>query len=392
MFRLAAASLLIAGTGALAASAPVSRSGTVLDVELSQARAEAQAARSEQLRLEKAVADIRDEAARLSAQELAAAQAIAAAEAQITAAVAQARLAQAQLALQRQLLAKEQAPASALLGGLALMVRRPPVVLLADSGSAQELVKLRILLRAIMPVVREKTAALTRELERGSRLEQAALGAREELIASRSELARRREAFARLEQSALETARLRGSEALGAGDLALASEERFDELSRQAVSGRASAQVAAELAGLGPAPLPRPGAAASQPLRYRLPADAPVTGGLGAVSGSGVRSRGISLATRRGMPIHAPADGRILFSGPFRDYDGVVIIDHGNGWTSVLVNAGSQIAKGAKVGIGDPLGIALGPLEVQLQQGGRLVSPALIAGSSEIVSNHPKDG
>jgi murein hydrolase activator len=391
MFRYAAASLLIAGA-AIASSAPVSRPGTTLDVELSQARAEARAARSEQLRLEKAVADIRDEAARLSAQELAAAQAIAAAEAQISAAQAQARLAQAQLALQRRRLAAEQGPASALLGGLALMTRRPPVVLLADAGSPDELVKLRILLRTVMPVVRSRTAALTRELERGSRLEQAALGARDELIASRSELASRREAFARLERQALETARRRGSEALGAGDVALASEERLDELNRRAISGRASAEVAAELAGFGPAPLPRSASAAPPPLRYRMPADAPVTDGLGAVSSSGVRSRGITLATRRGTPIRAPASGRILFSGPFRDYDGVVIIDHGNGWTSVLVNAGSQIEKGAKVGIGDLLGIALGPLEVQLQQGGRLVSPALIAGSSEIVSNQPEDG
>jgi murein hydrolase activator len=392
MFRLAAVWLLAAGTGALAASSPIARSATALDSQLSQARAEAQAARSEQQRLEKAVAEIRGEAGRLRAQELAAAQAIAAAEAQISAAQAQARLAQAQLALQRQRLAREQAPASALLGGLALMARRPPVVLLADSGSPQDLVKLRILLRAVMPVIRSRTAALTRELERGSRLERAALGARDELIAGRSELATRREAFARLEQRALETARSRGSEALSAGDVALASEERFDQLSRRAVSGRASAQVAAELAGLGPAPLPRAASAAPPPIEYRLPADADVIDGLGAVSSSGVRSRGITMATRRGTPIRAPAGGRIAFSGPFRDYDGVIIIDHGDGWTSVLVNAGSQAGRGSKVGIGDLVGIALGPLEVQLQRNGRYVSPALIAGSSEIVSKDPKDG
>ncbi|HUG45148.1 MAG TPA: peptidoglycan DD-metalloendopeptidase family protein [Sphingomicrobium sp.] len=392
MLRLAAASLLIAATGALAASVPVARGGTNLYSELSRAKAEAQAARSEQLRLEQAVSKIRGEAARLRAQELAAAQAIAATEAQISAAEAQVRLAQAQLALQRQRLAREQAPVSALLGGLVLMARRPPVVLLADAGSPGELVKLRILLRETMPAVRARTAALIAALERGNRLEQAAIRAREELVSSRGELASRRESFARLEQRALEQARLRGSEALGAGDVALASEERLDELSRQAVSSRASAQVAAELVGLGPAPLVRPQGVPGPPLDYRLPADAPVIEGLGAVSASGVRSRGIRLATRRGTAIRTPASGRILFSGPFRDYDGVVIIDHGGGWRSVLVNAGSNIEKGAKVSIGDPLGIALGPLEVQLQRNGRLVSPALIAGSSRRVSNEPKGG
>lgn len=380
MFRLAAASILIAGTGALAASAPNAPQGVLLDSELREARAQAQAARSEQQRLEKAAANASDEAVRLRAEELAAAQAIAAAEAQISAAEAQARLANARLSLQRQRLSREQAPASALLGGLVLMSRRPPVALLADSGSPAELVKLRILLREVIPAVQARTAALARELERGNKLEQAAIRAREELTASKGDLSARRDAFARLEQRALETARLRGSQALGAGDIALVREERLDELGRQAASGRAAARLATELAGFGPAPLPSASAAPRSPLEYRLPADSPVTDGLGSVSSSGVRSRGITLATRRGSRISAPASGTILFSGPFRDYDGVIIIDHGGGWTSVLVNAGSQIARGERVSIGDSLGIALGPLEVQLQHQGRPVSPALIAG------------
>ena len=114
--------------------------------------------------------------------------------------------------------------------------------------------------------------------------------------------------------------------------------------------------------------------------------------GLGAVSAAGVRSRGVTLATRRGNALVAPAAGRILFAGPFRDYDGVVIIDHGRGWKSVLVNAGSSLGRGTAVKLGDPLGIALGPVEVQLQHGGRPVSPALIAGSSAILSNTRKSG
>ena len=30
------------------------------------------------------------------------------------------------------------------------------------------------------------------------------------------------------------------------------------------------------------------------------------------------------------------------FSGPFRDYDGVLIIDHGGGWMSLIVNVASS--------------------------------------------------
>jgi len=114
--------------------------------------------------------------------------------------------------------------------------------------------------------------------------------------------------------------------------------------------------------------------------------------GLGSVSANGVRSRGIVLATRRGAPLVAPSSGTILFAGPFRDYDGVIIIDHGNGWKSVLVNAGTKLRRGVTVAIGEQLGIALGPVEIQLQHRGLAVSPALIAGSSAVLSNGSKGG
>ena len=34
----------------------------------------------------------------------------------------------------------------------------------------------------------------------------------------------------------------------------------------------------------------------------------------------------------------APAAGRIVFAAPFRRYEHVLIIDHGNGWQSVITN------------------------------------------------------
>ena len=393
MLRLAAASLLIAGSAAIAASAPLQPERLPIDVELRQARNEAAAAEAQQRRFEAAAARARDDASRLRAQQLAAAEAIAAAEARISAADAQARLIHAYLVAQRRRLAAEQAPASALLAGLALMARRPPILLLADSGSAEELVKLRLLIAATTPAIQAKTAALSAELDRGSRLEQAALRARQAMTGSRDELARRRNAFAALEARAMRIAESRGAVALDVGDVAIARGEQLSRLEQAAQSGRSAAQLARDLARLGPAPLPG-GASASRSaeIAYILPADAAVTDGLGAVSAAGVRSRGITLATRRGTALVAPADGTILFAGPFRDYDGVVIIDHGRGWKSVLVNAGSSLGRGEKVRLGEALGIALGPVEVQLQHGGKAVSPALIAGSSAMLSNKRESG
>ncbi len=83
----------------------------------------------------------------------------------------------------------------------------------------------------------------------------------------------------------------------------------------------------------------------------------------------------------------APADGKIVFAAPFRGQDGVVIIDHGGGWTSLLLGVASEKPRGTKVRRGELLGRALGPIGVELRRNGVPVSPALIAASSVPLSN-----
>jgi len=392
MLRLIATTVVLLASAAVAASAPVATEGVPIEIELREARAQARSALAEQRRLEKAAAEASDEVTRLRARQLAAAQALAVTESRISAADAQARLASAQLKLQRRELAIEQAPLSSLLAGLYLSAQRPPLLLLAGSGSAEEIVKLKILSTTIAPAIRARTGALAAALERTKRLERAAIASREDIARHRDELASRRSALAALERQASELAARRGVDALGAGDVALAQAERFSTVRERAGTTRDSARLASELARLGPAPITPAGSSSAPPVRYRLPSDARVIDGLGAVSPNGIRSRGVTLATKRGARLVVPADGTILFAGPFRDYDGVIIIDHGSGWKSVLVNAGSRRSKGDRVRIGDPLGIALGAVEVQLNREGEPVSPALIAGSSAILSNSSKGG
>jgi septal ring factor EnvC (AmiA/AmiB activator) len=88
--------------------------------------------------------------------------------------------------------------------------------------------------------------------------------------------------------------------------------------------------------------------------------------------------------------VSAPADGIVRFSGPFRDYDGVLIIDHGGGWMSLIVNVASDLRPGRRIQLGEPVGRALGPLQVELSQNGHRISPSLIAGSSRSLSKAAK--
>jgi septal ring factor EnvC (AmiA/AmiB activator) len=369
--------------------------GQPIDAALKAALAEQASAEAQTQKLERTAAQAKNAADRLHAQQAAAAQAIDAAEARISAANARLQLASAYVAAHRQQLAAEQQPVTSLLAGLATMARRPPLLVLASRGGTDELVKVRLLLDSTLPAIRSRTSALSAQLAQGQRLQQAALAARSELAHSRDNLLAKRRQFAALEQKAMQQALAAGGQALSSGDVAMAAGEDVERLQGEQANTQSIRAVASKLAGDDAAPaspfapegtLPRP------PFAYRLPAAAPVSEGLSAVSSSGVRSRGLTLATSRGTPVTAPADGVVKFAGPFRDYDGVLIIDHGGGWLSLIVNVGSTLHAGDRIRLGQDIGRALGPLQVELSQNGRRMSPALIAGSSQNLSKAPKGG
>ncbi len=376
-----------------AASAPVDPLAVPPGEQLQRARSEQAAAEREAARLDRVAAKARGDLERLRAEQAASAQAIEAAEARITAADLQLRLARAYVDAHRQRLLSQRQPISSLLAGLAIMGQRPPLLAIADRSSVDDLVKVRILLNSTIPVIRARTAKLSAELGRGRQLEQAAAEARSELVSSRQNLLERRNQFASLERRAVELTAKSGSRALSAGDVAIAAGEDVEALSGAEAGNRAASAMASGLAAADQAP-PRPTASEDgrprAPFAYELPVAAEVTEGLANVNPSGVQARGITFATSRGAPVTAPAAGTVRFSGPYRDYDGVLIIDHGGGWMSLIVNVASTLRSGERVALGQPVGRALGPLQVELSQNGRRISPAIIAGSSQSLSKAPK--
>jgi len=379
----------------LAGSALAQDGGEPIDAELKRALADQASAEAQTAKLEQAATLARSDADRLHAQQAAAAQAIDAAEARIGAADARVRLASAYVSAYRQRLAVEQQPVSSLLAGLATMAQRPPLLVLADRGGTDELVEVRLLLDSTLPVIRARTARLSTQLAQGQRLERAALAARTELAHSHDALVDRRAQYAALEQKAVERALASGGTALTAGDRAMAAGEDVEKLRAEQAGGQSIRSVASRLAdeeAAPPSPFAPEGTAPHPPFAYQLPAAAPVTQGMASISDSGVRARGIAFATPRGAPVSAPADGTVKFSGPFRGHDGVLIVDHGGGWLSLIVNVASTLHAGDRVRLGDSVGRALGPIELELSQNGRQISPALIAGSSASLSNGGKRG
>ena len=387
---MALAPLLLAA----AASAPVVPVRETVEQALVRARTEAAAAERRAATLETAAAKAGDEAARLHAEQQAAAAQIESAEANIAAADAAYTAARAEVALREARLARRRAPEAALLAGIAIMGRQPPLLAIADGTSIDELVRVRALLDTTMPLIARRSAALAAELRDGERLAATAAAARRDIAAGRQLLAQRQLRFAALERrAAARSADLQGA-AFGEQERVIAGSEDVADLGSAAAAAAAARANARRLAAADFAP-PRPFAAEQAPSlaaapAYSLPATAPVIEGLGAVSPFGVSARGIRLATPRGARVTVPADGRILFAGAYRDQDGVVIIDHGGGWTSLLLGVATRLAKGSNVHRGDPLGSALGDVTVELRHAGRPVSAALIAGSSPPLSNAPQ--
>ena len=376
--RALALLLLIAAPALLSAADP-----------LAAARAEAAAAEREQRRLEGLVASAGTTQARLQSEQAAATQGILAAEARLAAIRFQALAAERQLAAVRGRLAAEQRPAALLLAGVAQYGRRPPLLALAAGSSVADIVHLRALVASTLPVVRARTAGLRQQLAQTEQLAAKVADASAQAGAQQREVKARQQRFAALENQLNRRLADLGEAALGAGDLALSQVAQADTAAGQALLRQRSRRTAAELEAFAPSP-PRPFTPADRAtgadFAWQLPLAGPVLNGLGEISASGVRSRGLVIGSRAGTPVLMPAAGTIVFAGPFRRHLSVLVLDHGGGWMTLMTEVRTTLPRGTRLSAGEPLGKTLGNVTVELSRDGRPQPAALIAGSSPLLS------
>jgi murein hydrolase activator len=355
-----------------------------------QAKAEAQQALNRSQLLDQQSKSATNEAAKARAESFAMVARIESSEADITAAETQVRLIEQKRAEQRARLAERQEPLARLVAALQTMGRRPPALALVQPGSLDDMIHIRALLASTLPVVRARTAALRDEMEAGERLRVQAEHAVAELRASRAQLAARRTALARFEVDQRRRSQGLAESALYQSDRALALTEEARDISAAFGQRQYQARLRSELTEL-PGPVLRPTAAGPTPapplrLSYRLPVNGKLIEGTGEISDSGVHSRGLTFSTGANEAVFAPADGRIIYAGPFRSYGSIVIVDHGGGWTSLLTSMSHlYVAVGQEVHLGDMLGRtgpASTPVRVELRHDGRPVpiAPLLALG------------
>lgn len=356
---------------------------------LHAAEHDAAAARARAAALTARAGNERDAAAAVRTEQAAMQARIVAAEADIAAAAARRAIVVQLLDRQRARLGAAQMPVAELLAALQAMARRPAIVAMAQPGSVDDLVHVRAALGGTLPLVHARTDAIRQELAQTRALIAEMAQAERALGEGRVQLERQRGALAALEARHRAVAASLDRSAIDESDRALALGERARDLVDRMTEAGMAAATGADLAALdGPQPRPlAPDAVLPAPIagRYRLPVAGRVETGFGELSDAGVRARGLTLAPAPGAAVAAPAAGVVRYAARFRDYGVIIIIDHGDGWTSLVaglgdatVRPGAAVRQGALVGhagSGDDPRVT-----VELRRRGRPVDIAALIG------------
>jgi septal ring factor EnvC (AmiA/AmiB activator) len=309
-----------------------------------------------------------------------------------------------------------------LLMALQRLARHPPEALALGPAEPVDAARAAMLLGAAMPRIQEEAEALEAALA-------ALASVREETRATKAQLVRHHDTLAGeqrkmaqlLQRKAALQARIAKKVEIGAQRLQQLSSQAADlrELierleaerrAREAEEQRRVAELLARALTRPPRPEPettrepsedaedaRTEVAAAAPPRLDPPkgkrpiAQAkgrlvmPVAGRIarrwGEADEVGAPARGLSFATRGGATAVAPWEGRVQFAGPFRGYGQILIIEHGDGYHSLLAGLERiDAVVGQALVAGEPVGIVKTDdgrpsLYLELRRNGQPIDP-----------------
>ncbi|HTV69954.1 MAG TPA: murein hydrolase activator EnvC [Rhizobiaceae bacterium] len=271
------------------------------------------------------------------------------------------------------------------LGALQRMGLNPPPALLVKPEDALSSVRSAILLGAVVPELRSETEILLADLKELARVVASIEAERDKLMTTvREQTAEQKRLSLLIEEKtklqaeseqAVKDERARAEElaarAKSLNGLIASLEKELDSLrSAEEKARRAEEKAKQREAALAAMPIPDAnrlaGPTAFSALRGELapPAAGRFARRFGQDDGNGGVMLGDMLATQSGAIVTAPADGSILYAGPFRSYGQLLILDAGDGYHVVLAGMGRiSVAAGQSVIAGEPVG-AMGEARV----------------------------
>jgi septal ring factor EnvC (AmiA/AmiB activator) len=115
---------------------------------------------------------------------------------------------------------------------------------------------------------------------------------------------------------------------------------------------------------------------------FAMPARGEMVSRFNEATDTGFSTKGIVIETRASAQIVAPYDGRVAFAGPFREYGLLLIIDHGEGYHTLLAGMGridvlvdQRVLAGEPVGVMDSVADGEPRLYVELRSNGHPINP-----------------
>ena len=280
---------------------------------------------------------------------------------------------------------------SEVLAALQRIGRRPPPALIATPEDALQAVRTAMVLGAVLPEMRHEVDALANDLSE-------LLTVRKKIDAEHDQLKtevalldtgrarvnalveeRQRQLAEREKALDAERARAGGlaREVDNLKDLIVQLEQGLDPATREAreaarLDSRPQLSAFRDPARLAPAV-----AFASARGQVPIPVNGVKLKEFGAPDGSGGQEKGLSIATRAGAQVTAPADGWVVYAGPFRSYGQLLILNVGGGYHILLAGMDRiSVDLGQFVLTGEP---------VAVMGNGSHIAAVLATGSSQPV-------
>jgi septal ring factor EnvC (AmiA/AmiB activator) len=390
-----------------ASSAPALEALKKRDQELQAIQAEQKKTRANLAKIKREVDSIGDDRRKINRQLIEVAARVRDIETQIAAAEERIKpLDEKEAALRKSLESRREVTAK-VLAAMQRIGRNPPPALIVSPEDALQSVRSALLLGAVLPEMRREVETLVADLAELARLRRDIAAERERLAASLTAISEDRTRLTLL----IEQRRKQQTEA---EETLAAERRRASELARQAESLQEliakveqgldrtarGARVAVRGKDNSSATDGRPDLAALKDPGRLVPAvrfasakrtlPLPVNGvrirEFNAPDGLGGREKGLSIATRPEAQITSPCDGWVVYSGPFRNYGQLLILNAGDGYHVLL--AGMErisVDLGQFVVTGEPVAV----------MGGRAQAPAAIAigsGQPVLYVEFRKDG
>jgi septal ring factor EnvC (AmiA/AmiB activator) len=274
------------------------------------------------------------------------------------------------------------------------MVQFPPEALLALPESPDDLVRSAILLRGVVPEIERQATRIRLDLQSLADTRDETARERLNLNTAAQELDRQRAEIRQLmadrrkhlsrtlaeERRAAERVARLAAKARNLKDLMVRLEEQREAEQREEAA-RAKEEARKRAARVAATVSPSPSITKRRG-RLPLPVVGDLVGRYGENMPTGLSRKGIDIAARAGSQVIATYSGKIAFAGKFRGYGQLLIIDHGDGYHTLLAGmARIDAAVGQKVSTGEPVGLmgsdggARPILYVELRRKGQPINP-----------------